>query len=73
MGEGLNDNEQLAKDVSYAPASGRETARLQSDTDVPDDVDAEAVKALPGTGGPDDGGDIEVDPEEIHIPHRAQH
>lgn len=28
------------------------------------DVDADAVKVLPGTGGPDDVGEIEFDPEE---------
>ena len=32
-----------------------------------DDVDAAAVNVLPGTGGPDDGGDIEVDPDELNL------
>ncbi|MBC7725218.1 MAG: hypothetical protein H7146_10795, partial [Burkholderiaceae bacterium] len=29
-----------------------------------DDVDAEDVKVLPGTGGPDDVGDVELDPKD---------
>lgn len=32
------------------------------------DIDAEAIQVLPGTGGPDDVGDIELDPDEYH-PH----
>jgi hypothetical protein len=72
MTDGLSDNNQTEKDVSYAPSSERETEEKQRDQTVPSDVDADAVKALPGTGGPDDGGDIEVDPADIHIPGRAE-
>jgi hypothetical protein len=72
MSDGLSDNDQTDKDVSYAPSSGRETEQKQGDQSVPADVDAESVKTLPGTGGPDDGGDIEVDPADIHIPGRAE-
>ena len=66
----LNDNELLAKDVSYSPSSGRETEQLQARQDVPEDVEAAKVRTLPGTGGPDDGGDVEVDQSDIHIPAR---
>jgi len=31
------------------------------------DVDGDAVNALPGTGGPDDEGDVEVDPSELNL------
>ena len=31
-----------------------------------DDVDAGAVNVLPGTGGPDDVGDVEVEPGEYN-------
>jgi len=31
-----------------------------------DDVDAAAVNVLPGTGGPDDVGDVEVEPGEYN-------
>ena len=31
-----------------------------------DEVDADAVKVLPGTGGPDDVGDVEVEPEDYN-------
>jgi hypothetical protein len=68
----LPDNAQLKKDRSYAPSSGRETERLQEDQSTPADIDGDQVKTLPGTGGPDDSGDIEVDPADIHIPGRAQ-
>ena len=30
------------------------------------EVDADAVQVLPGTGGPDDGGDTELDPADYH-------
>jgi hypothetical protein len=68
----LNDNEQLLKDRSYAPSSGRETERMQTEQDIPEadaGIDADAVKTLPGTGGPDDVGDIEVDPADLNMPH----
>lgn len=32
-----------------------------------DEIDADAVKTLPGTGGPDDVGEIEVDPSELNL------
>jgi len=31
-----------------------------------DDIDASAVQVLPGTGGPDDVGDIEVEPDDYN-------
>jgi hypothetical protein len=69
--EPLDDERQTEKDVSYSPASDRETAERQkspSDSPATDDVDAEGVKTLPGTGGPDDSGDVSADPGEIDIP-----
>ena len=30
------------------------------------EIDADAVRVLPGTGGPDDVGDVEVSPDEYH-------
>ena len=66
-GGNLNDNELLKKDRSYAPSSGRET-EIKQDEPIPDQDGA--VKALPGTGGPDDFGDIEIGPNDpIYIPH----
>jgi hypothetical protein len=71
----LSDTEQTGKDVSYSPSSGRETEELQ---DSPDsqafddtDIDAGNVNLLPGTGGPDDVGDVEVDPDEIDLEGNA--
>jgi len=59
------------KDTSYSPGSDTETKVLQQETvstaAVGDDIDQDAVKVLPGTGGPDDAGDIEVDEDEIHL------
>ncbi|ROQ36546.1 hypothetical protein EDF46_3088 [Frondihabitans sp. PhB188] len=34
---------------------------------VDDDIDTDDIVALPGTGGPDDGGDIEVDESELNL------
>lgn len=59
----LDDRQQTRKDVSYSPASERETAAKQSDP-VPDrlrdDVDVSRIRAVPGTGGPDDAGDVDL-------------
>ncbi|RPE74292.1 MULTISPECIES: hypothetical protein [unclassified Frondihabitans] len=55
-----------------SPRSEEATGELQN-TDITDspavdgDTDVDAVKALPGTGGPDDGGDIEVDESELNL------
>ncbi len=65
----LNDEEQTTKDRSYLWGSERETQIKQDDqsTHAPD-VDTEKVDLLPGTGGPDDNGIVDVEPGEIHIP-----
>ena len=64
----LTDAEQTRKDVSYSPGSETETAAKQADPlpdGVDDDIDASRVRAVPGTGGPDDAGDVELSPEEV--------
>ena len=49
-------------------SSTEELQRNPEDSPALDqDVDASAVKTLPGTGGPDDEGDIEVDPGELNL------
>lgn len=64
----LTDTEQTRKDVSYSPASEMETAAKQKDP-VPrrldDDIDTADIRAVPGTGGPDDAGDVDVAPEDV--------
>ena len=74
-GGNLSDAEQTDKDVSYSPSSGQETEQLQ---DSPDsaalddaDIDPADVNVLPGTGGPDDVGDVDVDPGEIDLEGNA--
>lgn len=67
----LDEDEQLAKDMSYSPGSERETAAKQSDPEpavLDPDIDRDAIRLQPGTGGPDDAGDVDVDPEELHLP-----
>ena len=67
-----NDDATVAKDSNESPRSDRDTIELQS-TDVEsspavdDAIDSDDVNVLPGTGGPDDGGDIEVDPEDLRL------
>lgn len=64
----------LSHDTAYSPGSETETQRKQDEgvsENVPDDVDAGQVKVAPGTGGPDDVGDIDVDPGEINLPGGA--
>ena len=64
----LTDAEQTRKDVSYSPGSEDETAAKQRDPlpdGIDDDIDVSRVRSVPGTGGPDDAGDVEFDPGEI--------
>lgn len=66
----VGDNEQTRKDTSYSPASETETEAKQ-DASRPAAVEpdaAEKVKVAPGTGGPDDVGDVEVNEEDINLP-----
>lgn len=60
----------LAHDTAYSPSSESETSQKQSDgvaDAVDDDIDESQVNVAPGTGGPDDVGDVEVDPEHINL------
>ena len=59
-------------DTVYSPSSESETADRQKHHDSSEatsdpEIDESQIGALPGTGGPDDGGDIEVDPADIHL------
>jgi hypothetical protein len=60
----------VRKDMSYSPASETETERKQEDP-IPealdDDIDTDKIRVAPGTGGPDDVGDVEVDPEDLNL------
>ena len=60
----MDDDDQTRKDTSYSPASERETAEKQEDTEGSGHVP-------PGTGGPDDSGDLEAAPEDLHMPNRG--
>jgi hypothetical protein len=69
----LNDTQQMRKDVAYSPSSEAETAAKQGGVDpedLDDGIDPDAVRAVPGTGGPDDTGDVDVDPDDLHLPQR---
>lgn len=69
----LSEQESLRKDMSYSPASETETQRKQEDPlpdTLDDDIAADDVKVVPGTGGPDDVGDVEVDPDDLNLPGR---
>ncbi|WP_237656978.1 hypothetical protein [Agreia sp. COWG] len=59
-------------DITDMPASERDAEAKQaegveSSAAVDSDVDAADVLVLPGTGGPDDVGDVEVDPSELNL------
>jgi hypothetical protein len=68
--EPLGGNDQREKDMAESPASERETRAKQEEQPEHQGVDDGAVKVAPGTGGPDDVGDVEVDERDIHIPGR---
>ena len=55
------------RDIQAKQNEGTDTAALAADPDV----DSADVNVLPGTGGPDDVGDIEVDPEELNLDGHA--
>lgn len=65
--------ESVRKDMTYSPSSETETQQKQADP-LPDvvaeDIDASDVRAVPGTGGPDDVGDVDVDPDDLELPWR---
>ncbi|WP_200935205.1 hypothetical protein [Leifsonia sp. Leaf336] len=54
-----DDAEQTAKDRSYSPGSERETEVRQRES-------SDATALRPGTGGPDDSGDLPA-PEELDV------
>lgn len=67
---GLSDERQTAKDTAYSPSSDRETEAKQDGHETHADPDAAGrATVLPGTGGPDDVGDIEVDEDVLNMPH----
>jgi hypothetical protein len=71
IAQASNDEEQVRKDVSYSPASERETEERQKSprqSAATDDVDQDAVETLPGTGGPDDNGEVVVPDADLNIP-----
>ena len=61
----------IEKDTNNSPGSDETTDELQDQNDSPafDDpeIDQSAVTTLPGTGGPDDEGDIDVDPADLNL------
>lgn len=70
---GLLAREQLERDTSYSPSSEDDMEPLQrhpqqSEALDDPDIDPDDVQVLPGAGGPDDPGDVEVDPGDIHLP-----
>ncbi|MDY0909392.1 hypothetical protein [Microbacterium sp. CFBP9034] len=71
----LSEQESLRKDMSYSPGSETETQQKQDDPlpdTIDDDIDAADVRVVPGTGGPDDVGDVDVDPDDLNLPGRGQ-
>ena len=71
---GIQESDAVRKDMSYSPASETETEQKQADPlpdTVDDDIDPDDVRAVPGTGGPDDVGDVDVDPADLNMPGQA--
>ena len=62
----------MRKDTNESPTSETDTEVKQSESvtsssAVDGDVDESDIAVLPGTGGPDDSGDVEVDPAELNL------
>src|SRR3954447_24832259 len=69
-----SDRETIHADTSYSPASETETEQKQADplpATLDDDIDERDVRVVPGTGGPDDVGDVDVDPADLNLPFRS--
>ena len=63
----------VRKDMAYSPSSEAETQQKQDDplpSTIDGDIDTDGVRAVPGTGGPDDVGDVEVEPDDLDLPWR---
>jgi hypothetical protein len=68
-----SDNDQVRRDTAYSPSSERE---MRSRDEEPqgsaalddDDINPDDVNVLPGTGGPDDVGDVDVDEDDLNLP-----
>ncbi|RFA12804.1 hypothetical protein B7R21_10045 [Subtercola boreus] len=68
----MSERDQAALDRVGTAQSENDTEALQNepiaDSDaVDDDTDLADINVLPGTGGPDDDGDVEVDPAELNL------
>lgn len=66
-----SQNDQVDQDTAYSPGSETETQQKQGERvsdEVAGDVDESQVQVAPGTGGPDDVGEVEVDPKDINLP-----
>ncbi|MCR2801180.1 hypothetical protein QNO21_07660 [Microbacterium sp. zg-Y818] len=71
----LSNADAVRKDMTYSPASETETQQKQDDplpSALDDDIDTDAINVAPGTGGPDDVGDVEVDPADLNLPGRSE-
>ncbi|MBT2484676.1 MULTISPECIES: hypothetical protein [unclassified Microbacterium] len=70
-GFGASESDIVRKDMSYSPASETETQHKQRDplpAALDDDIDPDGIRVMPGTGGPDDAGDVDVDPDDLNMP-----
>ena len=71
--ERINDDLGSEFVPKYDPASEQDTEAKQDDpvsssrTVADPDVDEDDVQVLPGTGGPDDVGEVAVDEEELNL------
>jgi hypothetical protein len=68
-----DDPGRLDPDTAYSPASERETEARQdqprnSAATKDPEIDEDAITVLPGTGGPDDTGDVDADDEDFNLP-----
>lgn len=75
--KGLEEDTPGAHEPDYADTNNRDIKAKQAEgvsgSEAMDDeeIDEDDVKVLPGTGGPDDVGHTEVDPDEINLPGTA--
>jgi hypothetical protein len=70
--ENHNEEEIVRKDTNESPTSEsdtrvKQTESVESSATDDADIDESDITLLPGTGGPDDVGDVEVDPADLNM------
>lgn len=67
----LSEPDAVRKDMRYSPGSDSEIQEKQDEPaeSADPDIDDEQIVTLPGTGGPDDVGEVQVSEDDLNMPN----